>query len=106
MSKIYIAGPMSGLPGFNRPAFHRAAAHIVRRGNVALNPAILPDGLEQAEYMDICLAMLRCADGIFMLDGWQQSAGAKAEYALAEKLGMDIQHQVIDRCSRRVEGSR
>ena len=57
MSKIYIAGPMSGLPGFNRPAFHRAAAHIVRRGNVALNPAILPDGLEQAEYMDICLAM-------------------------------------------------
>lgn len=53
MSKIYIAGPMSGLPGFNRPAFHRAAAHIVRRGNVALNPAILPDGLEQAEYVDI-----------------------------------------------------
>lgn len=105
MSKIYIAGPMSGLPGFNRPAFHRAAAHIVRRGNVALNPAILPDGLEQAEYMDICFAMLRCADGIFMLDGWQQSAGAKAEYALAEKLGIDIQHQVIDRCSRRAEGS-
>lgn len=57
MSKIYIAGPMSGLPGFNRPAFHRAAAHIVRRGNVALNPAILPDGLEQVEYMDICLAL-------------------------------------------------
>ncbi|MBE8111916.1 DUF4406 domain-containing protein, partial [Escherichia coli] len=42
-------------------------------------------------------AMLRCADGIFMLDGWQQSAGAKAEYALAEKLGLDIQHQMIDR---------
>lgn len=97
MAKVYIAGPMSGIPEFNRPAFHRAARHIVRRGNVALNPAILPDGLEQAEYMDICFAMLRCADAIFMLDGWQQSAGAKAEYALAEKLGIDIQHQVIDR---------
>ncbi|MBC4282915.1 DUF4406 domain-containing protein [Klebsiella pneumoniae] len=95
--KIYIAGPMSGLPGFNRQAFQRAAAHIVRRGNVVLNPAILPDGLEQAEYMDICLAMLRCSDGIFMLDGWQQSAGARAEYALAEKLGLDIQYQMIDR---------
>lgn len=99
MSKIYIAGPMSGLPDFNRPAFHRAAGHIVRRGNVALNPAILPDGLEQAEYVDICLAMLRCADGVFMLDGWQHSAGAKAEYVLAEKLGLDIQHQMIDRCA-------
>ena len=64
MAKIYIAGPMSGLPGFNRQAFNRAAGHVVRRGNVALNPAILPDGLEQAEYMDICFAMLRCADGI------------------------------------------
>lgn len=104
MAKTYIAGPMSGLAGFNRQAFHRAAGHIVRRGNVALNPAILPDGLEQAEYMDICFAMLRCADGIFLLDGWQQSAGAKAEHALAEKLGLEIQYQVIDRCSRKAEG--
>ena len=47
--------------------------------------------------MDICFAMLRCADGIFLLDGWQQSAGARAERALAEKLGLDIQHQLIDR---------
>ena len=93
MAKIYIAGPMSGLPGLNRQAFNRA----VRRGNVALNPAILPDGLEQAEYMDICFAMLRCADEIFLLDGWQQSAGARAEYALAQKLGLKIQHQTIDR---------
>ncbi|EFH3355529.1 DUF4406 domain-containing protein [Escherichia coli] len=94
MAKIYIAGPMSGLPGFNRQAFNRAAGHVVRRGN---DPAILPDGLEQAEYMDICFAMLRCADEIFLLDGWQQSAGARAEYALAQKLGVKIQHQTIDR---------
>ncbi|KAA1141783.1 DUF4406 domain-containing protein, partial [Citrobacter portucalensis] len=73
-------------------------------GHVVRHPAILPDGLEQAEYMDICFAMLRCADGIFLLDGWQQSAGAKAEHALAEKLGLEIQYQVIDRCSRKAEG--
>ena len=90
MSKIYIAGPMSGLPGFNRPAFHRAAAHIVRRGNVALNPAILPDGLEQAEYMDICLAMLRCADAILMLPSWQTSSGATAEYHYAYKMALPV----------------
>ena len=68
MAKIYIAVPMNGLPGFNREMFHYAAGHIVRRGNVARNPAILPDGLDQAEYMDICFAMLRCADGISLLN--------------------------------------
>ena len=40
-----------------------------------------------------------------MLDGWQQSAGAKAEYALAEKLGLDIQHQMIDRYMQLARGN-
>lgn len=94
MSKIYIAGPMSGLRGFNRKAFFTAAFHLSEAGHVVLNPAMLPDGLSEREYMDICLAMIRCADGIFLLDGWQRSAGAKAEYVLAEKLGLEIQRQV------------
>jgi hypothetical protein len=36
--------------------------------------------------MDICCAMIRCADAVFMLRGWEKSAGAVAEYALARKL--------------------
>ncbi|EKH0820331.1 DUF4406 domain-containing protein, partial [Escherichia coli] len=47
--------------------------------------------LTQPHYMDICMAMIRCVDAIYMLKGWQRSAGAKAELALAEKLG----HAVI-----------
>lgn len=75
--KIYIAGPMTGIPKYNRPAFHFEAMRLSSEGHVVLNPATLPDGLSQPEYMDICLAMLRCADGIFLLSGWQNSAGAK-----------------------------
>mgnify|MGYP005924762521 CR=1 FL=1 len=60
---------------------------------VALNPATLPDGLSQREYMDICLAMLRCADAIHMLHGWQESEGAVAEHATAKKLGIKISYQ-------------
>lgn len=97
--KIYIAGPMSGLVEFNRPAFMFTAAKLTGRGHTALNPAILPDGLSQAEYMDICLAMLRCADAIFMLRGWEKSAGARAENALAEKLEMEIIFQEEDRAA-------
>ncbi len=59
--KIYIAGPMSGLVEFNRPAFMFTAAKLTGRGHTALNPAILPDGLSQAEYMDICL---QCCDAL------------------------------------------
>ena len=91
--KIYIAGPMTGIPKFNRPAFHYEAMRLSSEGHVVLNPATLPDGLSQPEYMDICLAMLRCADGIFLLSGWQNSAGAKAEHALAQKLDLEISHQ-------------
>lgn len=36
------------------------------------------------------LSMLRCADAIYMLEGWEHSAGARAENALAEKLEMEI----------------
>ncbi|HEO9918795.1 TPA: DUF4406 domain-containing protein [Enterobacter asburiae] len=52
--KIYIAGPMSGLPDFNRAAFNHAHVFLGANGHVVLNPALLPDGLTQAEYMDIC----------------------------------------------------
>ncbi|WP_313411767.1 DUF4406 domain-containing protein [Atlantibacter hermannii] len=88
--KIYIAGPMSGIEKFNRPAFQYEALRLSSEGYVVLNPATLPDGLTQSEYMDICLAMLRCADAIYMLRGWEQSAGARAENALAEKLELEI----------------
>lgn len=91
--KIYIAGPMSGLPDFNRAAFQAAQEVLSEHGNQVLSPAVLPNGLEQHEYMDICLAMLRCADCIYMLKGWENSLGAKAEHALAEKLDLQIEYQ-------------
>ena len=46
MAKIYIAGPISGLPNFNRDAFNAEAHRLLGLGHVALNPASLPDGLE------------------------------------------------------------
>ncbi|WP_432323448.1 DUF4406 domain-containing protein [Yersinia enterocolitica] len=91
--KTYIAGPMTGLPDFNRSAFNAAAKEIAASGHVPLNPAILPNGLSQPDYMCICMAMLQRADAIYMLDGWQSSAGARAEYALAEKLEIEILFQ-------------
>lgn len=89
--KIYIAGPMTGYENYNRDAFFAAADNLKADGHTVLNPSVLPDGLSQAEYMDICLAMVRSADTIFMLTGYEQSKGALAELAYAEKL----EHKVI-----------
>lgn len=88
--KVYIAGPMSGLPDFNRKAFNDMADLLRSRGHIVLNPAILPGGMEQREYMDICIAMLRCADSVCLLEGWSESAGANAEVYLAKKLKLEI----------------
>ncbi len=85
---IYIAGPMTGHDDYNRAAFNREASRLSQRGHTVLNPAILPDGLSDAHYMDICLSMLRSAEGVLLLPGWKASAGATAEYHYAYKLGL------------------
>ncbi|EHX2262820.1 DUF4406 domain-containing protein [Salmonella enterica] len=90
MSVIYIAGPMTGKLNFNRKKFIETATHLWAEGHTVLNPAMLPDGLAYEHYMDIGFAMLRGADEIYLLDGWQHSAGATAEHALAKKLGLEI----------------
>ncbi|WP_392563217.1 DUF4406 domain-containing protein (plasmid) [Orbus sturtevantii] len=92
--KIYIAGPISGYKNGNREAFTVAEEKLNQvSGNVILNPSKLPKGLSESEYMDICMAMIRCADAIYLLNGWKASAGASAEYAIAYKLGLKIMIQ-------------
>jgi len=90
MSKrIYLSGPMTGLPEFNYPLFHRTARRLREEGHFVFNPAEYPyDGpLEDfpvrtafADYAEfICLE----ATAIYLLPGWQRSQGALAEVALA-----------------------
>lgn len=91
--KIYIAGPMTGLPEFNKPAFFKQESHLKCENWIALNPAILPDGLQHHEYMEICLPMVRVADAVYMLKGWENSKGAVMEHEYAKDLGLEIAYQ-------------
>jgi len=88
--KVYLAGPISADPKKLRHRFN-VIAHYLKKMNIAvLNPASLPMGLEESEYMDICCAMIRSCEKVIMLKGWEESEGAMAEYYLAKKLGKPI----------------
>lgn len=81
--KVYLAGPMTGFPNFNRPAFNVVNDILLDQGHVVVNPTVLPDGLEHGEYIKICLPMIDACNCIIMLPGWEKSKGARVEYAYA-----------------------
>jgi hypothetical protein len=83
---------MSGLEECNRRSFFKMETKLILYYDdvVVLNPATIPTGLAQGNYMDICFAMLRSANCIVMLPGYENSKGALAELAYAEKLGMKV----------------
>lgn len=53
--KVYIAGKITGDRRY-RAKFREAAKALEEAGHVVLNPATLPDGLDDADYMRICMA--------------------------------------------------
>lgn len=90
MTRIYIAGAMSGLPDLNYPAFHAAAKSLRDLGYAVENPAEnpVPPCESWEAYMRMAIAQLVKCDEIHMLRGWSKSRGAKIEHQLAIDLGM------------------
>jgi len=118
---IYIAGPMRGYPEFNFPAFFAAEDRITERYTEVevFNPAKRdnehhgtdisvgnPTGSEEqaAEEhgFDLrealgadCAWICAKATGIYMLNGWEGSSGARAELALAQALGLNVMYEPL-----------
>lgn len=92
MKRIYIAGPMTGIPELNFPAFHREAAAFRARGLEVVNPAEInvdpSAGWHECMRRDI--PELVTCDAIAMLPGWQQSKGAFLEHHIAQSLDMVV----------------
>lgn len=82
--RIYIAGPMTGLPNFNREAFFEAADQIANTTDLLpIHTAWARDGLDYDEYMELSFDLIAICDILCVLPGWKDSQGAKEEVAYA-----------------------
>lgn len=90
--KIYLAGPMTGLPDFNFPAFHALAYRLRERGMTVVNPAeVNPDqAMSWSDCMRRDIAELVTCHAIALLPGWQNSKGATLEHHIAERLELKL----------------
>jgi hypothetical protein len=100
---FYVAGPMRGKQHFNFPAFDAARDYLEAQGFAVYSPAdhdrelgfdpfklpadwdwnITPPGFDLGEALLWCAEAVRKSWGICLLEGWQDSKGAKWEYDLA-----------------------
>tara|TARA_R110000737_G_scaffold276905_1_gene283703 strand:+ start:110 stop:490 length:381 start_codon:yes stop_codon:yes gene_type:complete len=108
---VYIAGPMRNHDDYNYPAFDRQQKVLEAQGWNVINPAEMDrddnklpcepntfdpkNNYEDHEFMRNALkrdmiAICEQCTAIYMMSGWENSSGAKAEQALAKALGLRV----------------
>lgn len=106
MKRIYIAGPMSGVFNHNRRAFDEHAQRLRELGWAVENPAEIGDRFGTPEEIGADPSLLKrvaafeietlkTCDALFLLAGWEFSAGTRAEIAAAIDADLPIYVQKI-----------
>lgn len=90
--RAYIAGAITGNPNFLQH-FKDAERLLKAEGYIVFNPADLPPGLTQDEYMRICLDMIDMCDMIYMLNNWHGSKGANVEFTMANYKCLEVRYE-------------
>ena len=91
--KLCLAGPITGYPYHNTPAFTEAAAALRAAGYEVANPRENYGGrtdLSHADYMRASIVALLGCDGVALLEGWTHSEGATLEWRVAKTIGLPV----------------
>lgn len=91
--RVYLSGPMAGLPDHNFPAFRAHAALLRGQGHDVVNPAEIDnsgkswEGCLRTDLREMCTC-----EAIALMPGWEASNGANLELHVAHRLGMKVIH--------------
>jgi hypothetical protein len=91
--RVYLSGPMAGIPEHNYPVFHAHAARLREQGYDVVSPAELDnagktwEGCLRTDLREMCTC-----DAIALIPGWEGSKGANLELHVAHRLGMEVIH--------------
>ena len=103
--KVYIAGPMTGLPQNNFPAFDAVAAYMRGVGHVVISPAELDDPVDRdlalkdlpatktwGDFLarDVKLIADAGIEAIVLLPFWYDSRGARLEATVGLLCGLQF----------------
>jgi len=93
----YLAGPMTGYPEFNHPAFKLAAKVLRNRGYTVWSPA---EENDTHLTFNVCMAkdlnaVVNLCKGVVLLNGWKRSLGANMETFAAFGCGKIIRELAI-----------
>lgn len=96
----YLAGPMSGYPEFNYPAFERTVWQLRELGYGVVSPHEINGGLhdlstpespeQRRRYLQNNIRGLIECTGIVLMPGWTNSKGVWLEVEIAKALCMEI----------------
>ena len=85
----YLSGSVTNDPDF-RDKFDYAEFQLRSRGYKVLNPVKHEkDGKEWSYYLRKDLRKLTRCQGIILIDGWENSKGARLELKVAQELGLE-----------------
>lgn len=90
---FYLSGPMTGIPEYNFPAFHEAAARLRKSGWTVFNPAESFNGktdLEWTTYMEHDFRNILESSSVMVLEGWDTALGAVLEVLFAVACGKNV----------------
>ncbi len=93
--RVYISGKMNGLSKeAYRGKFKKAQKDLIKMGHKPINPARLDVyDLEYKDFLAIDAILIKSCEAIYMLDNWEDSAGALWELAEANRLGLKVMYE-------------
>lgn len=89
--KAYIAGKITGDPRY-KAKFEWAKRFLDSRGYQVITSSNLPQGMQNSDYMRICMAMIDVADIVAFLPDWKDSPGARLEHCYCEYTGKKMMY--------------